>query len=101
MPVKKNRESEKPKVVEKELEIKNRLGLHARPASMLARLTAKYESDIYIKKDQEEVNGKSIMRIITLAASRGAISKINVIGDDAQEAVDAVSKLIESKFGEE
>jgi len=98
---KKIRGAQKPKVVQKEFEILNRLGLHARPASLLAKLTSKFESDIYIKKDLEEVNGKSIMGIITLAASQGSVLKVRAIGSDAKEAVDAVDQLIQSKFGEE
>jgi len=87
--------------VEGKFHIANRLGLHLRPAKMLADLTNRFESDIFIRKDSEEVNGKSIMGIITLAAAKGAILKIVAIGPDAREAVEAIGKLIESKFGEE
>jgi phosphocarrier protein HPr len=87
--------------VEGKFRIANSVGLHLRPARMLANLTNKFESDIFIKKDSEEVNGKSIMGIITLAASKGSLLKITAIGPDAQEAVEAIGKLIESKFGEE
>ncbi len=81
--------------------IVNSLGLHLRPARMLANLTNKFESDIFIKKDTEEVNGKSIMGIITLAAPKDSLLKVTAEGPDAQEAVAAIGKLIESKFGEE
>jgi len=77
------------------------LGLHLRPARMLANLTNKFDSDVFITKDSEEVNGKSIMGIITLAAAKGAILKVTAVGPDAPEAVNAVGKLIENKFGEE
>jgi len=77
------------------------LGLHLRPARMLANLTNKFDSDVFITKDSEEVNGKSIMGIITLAAAKGAILKVTAVGPDALEAVTAVGKLIENKFGEE
>ncbi len=87
--------------VERDFEILNTLGLHLRPARMLANLTNKFESEISIAKDSEEVNGKSIMGIITLAAAKGATLKVIAIGPDAEEAVLAIGKLIESKFGEE
>lgn len=77
------------------------MGLHLRPARMLANLTNKFDSDVFITKDSEEVNGKSIMGIITLAAAKGAILKVTAVGPDALEAVNAVGKLIENKFGEE
>lgn len=77
------------------------MGLHLRPARMLANLTNKFDSDVFITKDSEEVNGKSIMGIITLAAAKGAILKVTAVGPDAPEAVNAVGKLIENKFGEE
>lgn len=87
--------------VEAKFRIENRLGLHLRPARMLADLTNKFDSDIFIKKDSEEVNGKSIMGIITLAAAKGATLKVTAVGPDAREAVEAIGKLIENKFGEE
>jgi phosphocarrier protein len=68
---------------------------------MLANLTNRFESDIFIRKDSEEVNGKSIMGIIALAAPKGALLRITATGPDAREAVEAIGKLIESKFGEE
>jgi len=81
--------------------ILNSLGLHLRPARMLADLTNKFESEIFIKKDSEEINGKSIMGIITLAAPKGALLKFTAIGPDAGEDIEADGKLIENKFGEE
>jgi phosphocarrier protein HPr len=87
--------------VEEEFQILNSLGLHLRPARMLANLTNRFVSDIFIANDSEEVNGKSIMGIITLAAAKGAILRVTAIGPDARAAVEAVGKLIESKFGEE
>jgi phosphocarrier protein HPr len=90
-----------PRRAEANFEIRNSLGLHLRPAKMLADLTNRFQSEISITKDLEEVNGKSIMGIITLAAAIGEILKVTAVGPDAQEAVDAVGKLIENKFGEE
>lgn len=87
--------------VEAKFPIVNSLGLHLRPARMLANLTNKFQADVFITKDSEEVNGKSIMGIITLAAAKGAVLKVTAVGPDAQEAVQAVGRLIENKFGEE
>lgn len=89
------------KKAQAEFEIQNSLGLHLRPARMLAELTNRFTSEIYIAKDSEEVNGKSIMGIITLAAATGEILKVTAFGPDAQDAVNAVGRLIENKFGEE
>jgi phosphocarrier protein HPr len=87
--------------VEAKFRIVNSLGLHLRPARMLADLTNRFVSDIFIKKDSEEINGKSIMGIITLAAAQGTVLKVTAKGADAQEAVEAIGRLIENKFGEE
>jgi phosphocarrier protein len=86
---------------EGKFEIVNTLGIHLRPARMLAELTNKFESEISIRKDSEEVNGKSIMGIITLAAAKGTILRVIAVGPDAREAIEAIGKLIENKFGEE
>jgi len=96
-----SREDAEPTVIEKEFQIKNQQGLHARPASMMAKLTASFDSDIYLKVGVEEINGKSIMGIITLAAAQGSALKVKAIGKDAPEAVEAIGELIESKFGED
>lgn len=87
--------------VEAKFEIRNSLGLHLRPARMLAELANRFRSDITIVKNSEIANGKSIMGIISLAAATGEILKVTAVGPDAQEAVNAVGKLIENKFGEE
>jgi phosphocarrier protein len=87
--------------VQAKFEICNSLGLHLRPARMLAELANRFRSEVFIAKDSEVVNGKSIMGIITLAAATGEILKVTAVGPDAQEAVNAVGKLIENKFGEE
>ena len=68
---------------------------------MMAQLTGKYESDIYILKEDEKINGKSIMGIITLAAGYGTTLKFVVTGADAEDAVQAIGEIIESKFGED
>jgi phosphocarrier protein HPr len=88
-------------IVEKDFTIMNRLGMHARPASVLARLTAQFDCEIFIQRGKTEINGKSIMGIITLAASQGVVLRFKAIGPDAGEAIDAIGELINSKFGED
>jgi len=85
----------------KGFKIKNKLGLHARAAAMFVRLSNKFSSDIKLIKDGYEVNGKSILGILSLAATQGTELNIVAIGEDAGEALSEVGKLIESGFGEE
>ncbi|NLM17721.1 MAG: HPr family phosphocarrier protein [Candidatus Riflebacteria bacterium] len=85
----------------KEVEIKNKLGLHARPASMVVKLAAKYESEIKLIKDDTEVNAKSILGVMMLAAGPGQRITIFADGPDEAEAVSAIEELIMSGFGEE
>ena len=80
--------------------IKNKLGLHARAAAMFVRLSNKFSSDIKLIKDGYEVNGKSILGILSLAAIQGTEVRISVQGKDASEALAEIEKLIESGFGE-
>ncbi len=81
--------------------IKNKLGLHARAASMFVRLSNRFSSDIKLIKDGYEVNGKSILGILSLAAIKGSELRIVTTGEDAEEALGEIEKLIESGFGEE
>jgi len=81
--------------------IRNRLGLHARAAALLVKTANGFNANIMIEKDGVEVNGKSIMGILMLAASRGTKITLRVEGNDAVEALQTLGKLIESKFGEE
>ena len=87
--------------IERLVEVVNSLGLHARPASMLVKLTTQFESDVYILKDGDEVNGKSIMGIITLAAGIGSKLRFIIEGVDARDAMDRITDLFAKKFGEE
>lgn len=82
-------------------EIKNSLGLHARPAAMLVQTISPFKSEITIEKDGEEVNGKSLMGILMLAAGRGTIISVKVKGPDGEQAIKAIGDLIERKFDEE
>ena len=86
---------------EKTVAIRNRLGLHARPAAMLVQAAAKFKSQIKIYKDDQEVDGKSIMGLMTLAACAGTNLRIVSEGADENEATNALAALIESGFNEE
>lgn len=81
--------------------IKNRLGLHARASARLVQTANRFCSEIFISKDGEEVNGKSIMGLLMLAAPIGAKIEVRVNGEDAEAAFAAISQLIEDKFGED
>ncbi|MFC1548789.1 HPr family phosphocarrier protein [Candidatus Omnitrophota bacterium] len=80
--------------IRKELIVKNKTGLHARPAAMFVQIANKYESEIVIIKDDQEVNGKSIMGILMLAAEKGSKVTIVANGDDAESAVEELSKIL-------
>ena len=85
---------------ERTVQIVNKAGLHARPAAEIVKLAAKYTSDITVVRDELEVNGKSIMGVMMLAAECGSTLQLKAEGPDAAEALDALEKLIEGKFGE-
>jgi len=91
----------KPNRLVRDIRIINRLGLHARPASQLAKLAGKYRADIHIRKGSDQVNAKSIMGIITLAAGPDTLLRFIATGPDAEEALGAISALVESRFGED
>lgn len=80
--------------MEKEVVIRSKQGLHARPAALFVQLANKFDADITIVKGDQEVNGKSIMGILTLAAEKGARVKIIAEGHDAQEAIEQLIELI-------
>ncbi|HHD11745.1 MAG TPA: HPr family phosphocarrier protein [Deltaproteobacteria bacterium] len=88
-------------VAKKTFTIKNRLGLHARAASRFVQLANKFDSDIFVEKDGKEVNGKSIMGILILAAGCGSRITIRACGDDAQKAITKLGELIDNRFGED
>lgn len=87
--------------VVREVTVLNKLGLHARPAAMFVRIANRYESEIWVEKDNEEVNGKSIMGLMMLAAGCGSLLRISAAGPDAEEAVAEIENLISRKFDEE
>lgn len=81
--------------------IKNKLGLHARAASQFVQVASRFESDIYVIKNEQEVNGKSIMGILILAAPKGSEITVKAVGGDAEGALAAIGELIDNRFGEE
>lgn len=88
-------------MIEAEVMITNRLGLHARPAAKLVQTASKYVSNIALIKENLEVNAKSIMGVMMLAAEMGAMIIVRADGPDEDEAVRAVAHVFNSKFGEE
>lgn len=85
---------------EREVKILNKLGIHARPAAEIVKAAGKFKSSITIVRDDLEVNGKSIMGVMMLAAECGATIVVRAIGDDAEAALDAVAAVVANKFGE-
>lgn len=84
----------------KTFRIANELGLHARAAAQFVKIASRFGSDVYVTKDSNEVNGKSIMGILMLAAAKGSKITIRTEGTDAKEALEALGELIDNKFGE-
>lgn len=85
-----------------EVEIKNKAGLHARPSSLFVQVASNFDSEIKVKYEDEEINGKSIMGLMLLAAEQGAVLTLTANGDDEEDLLDALKELIEDKkFGEE
>ncbi len=90
-----------PSELERTIQIQNRYGLHARPAAEFVKLASRFRSDLWVKKDDLEVNGKSIMGVMMLAAEYGSEITIRAVGDDAPEALLELCGLVDRKFGEE
>jgi phosphocarrier protein HPr len=87
-------------MTEKEFTVKNRLGLHARPAAMFVQTTSRFKSSVGVRKGDQEVDGKSIMGLMMLAAEEGSKLKIVANGPDEAELLGAVGKLFDTRFGE-
>lgn len=83
------------------VQISNRYGLHARPAAEFVKLANRFSSDIWVRKQDLEVNGKSIMGMMMLAAEFGSEITIRAAGDDAENAVRELISLVQGRFGEE
>jgi phosphocarrier protein HPr len=87
-------------VLERDIEIINKLGLHARASAKLTQTAARFQSEVWLSRNGRRINGKSIMGVMMLAASRGTQIRIETIGEDEQAAMNALAALIEDKFGE-
>ncbi len=87
-------------MINKTIQIRNRAGLHTRPAAMLVKLAAKFKSNILLERDGFEINAKSIVGVMTLAAEFGSLLELEVEGIDEIEATNAIVELFETGFGE-
>lgn len=87
-------------MLEKNIEIVNKLGLHARAAAKLVSTAGQFTSEVLLRKDHQEINAKSIMGVMMLAASMGTVLTLKTSGPDQQQAMDALVALISDKFGE-
>src|ERR1044072_6398265 len=84
----------------KELVVQNKMGIHARPAAMIVRITNKFKSEVFVEKDEEQVNGKSIMGLMMLAAGKGSKVKFIATGEDAPQMLAEIEALFTRKFDE-
>ncbi len=88
-------------MIEAELIIRNQLGLHARACALFVKTAARYQSNVLVSRDDLEVNGKSIMGVMMLAAEEGSTIRVRADGPDEQAALSALSELVEGRFGGE
>jgi phosphocarrier protein HPr len=84
-----------------ELEIKNKVGLHARPAALFVQTASRFKSTITVRNGSASANAKSILNVLTLGAGNGSIITINAEGEDAEQALEALEQLIAGNFGEQ
>jgi phosphocarrier protein len=84
-----------------QLVIRNQLGLHARACALFVKTASRFRSEVFVSRDDLEVNGKSIMGVMMLAAEEGATIRVRAVGADAHEAVQALRELVDGKFGGE
>jgi len=87
-------------MIEREIEIKNKLGLHARPAALFVKTASSFNSKIEVCRDDTVIDGKSIMGLMMLAAESGSKLKLKIDGDDEERAMEKLVKLIEENFNE-
>ena len=85
----------------REVTVLNQYGIHARPASLFVKLASRFDSDVFVEKGGTEINGKSIMGLMMLQASLGSTLRLKAQGPDADALLDALQKLVASKFEEE
>ena len=86
--------------VEKTCTVRNKMGLHARPAALIVQTANKFACDVTLRKDGQDVNGKSIMGVLMLAAAKGTVVTVKTDGEQAQECADAIAALFEKGFNE-
>ena len=84
----------------KELVVQNKMGIHARPAAMIVRITNKFKAEVFVEKDEEQVNGKSIMGLMMLAAGKGSKVKFIASGEDGPQMLAELEQLFGRKFDE-
>ena len=87
-------------MISRDIEIINKHGLHARASAKLTQLAAKYQSEVWMTRNQRRVNAKSIMGVMMLAAGKGSLVTIETDGPDEQDCFDAITQLIDARFGE-
>ncbi|HJV83304.1 HPr family phosphocarrier protein [Noviherbaspirillum sp.] len=87
-------------MIQQEIEITNKLGLHARASAKLTQLAAKFQSEVWLTRNARRVNAKSIMGVMMLAAGKGATVTLETEGADEKACFDAIAELIQNKFGE-
>lgn len=88
-------------MIEREITVVNKAGVHARPSAMIVKTASQFESEVFLSCDGTEVNAKSIMSVMMLAAAQGSVVKIKTEGSDEMQAADAIAALFASKFNEE
>ncbi len=88
-------------MLQRDVEIMNKLGLHARPSAKLTQLASNFKSDVFMARNGRRINAKSIMGVMMLAAAKGSTVTLETNGEDEQEAIDALAALITSGFGED
>lgn len=88
-------------MVQEQVEITNKVGLHVRPASMLVETASKFKSDVWIERNGKEASGKSILSLLLLSGEKGSKINIKAEGEDAAQVVEALVKIVKDKFGEE
>jgi phosphocarrier protein len=89
-----------PFMVKKDFTILNKLGIHARPAAQFVKIANRFEADIFVEKDGDEIDGKSIMGLMMLAAGHGSVITVTAEGSDETIAIEAIAGLIDRKFEE-
>ena len=88
-------------IMTREFTVANKLGIHARPAALFVKIANQFSADVYVEKDGERINGKSIMGLMMLAAGPGSVLKVEASGRDAEAVLDQLGDLVARKFDEE